>query len=171
MHPAAVPPRRPYRLPLPDGRAFELVATIGAVLFAIAVVLYVLAPLFSGREAALDPTDAEVADAHAWQTVALRALRDVEYDYHTGKLDAADYAALKSELTVEAVEALRRAEAAGEPGADTGQMDDLMRRVHELVERGVLCSSCAHHNPAGSRFCASCGRSLESPDGGAARTA
>ena len=92
-----------------------MVATLGAAMFAAAVVLFVVGPLLTGREARVTRTAAEFTDAEAWKLVTLRALRDVEYDYHTGKLDSTDYEALKNELTAEAAEFVKLAEKAGSP--------------------------------------------------------
>ena len=141
-------------------------ATFGAALFALAVVLFVLGPVLTGRQAVMVRTDEEVGDAEAWQTVALRALRDVEYDYHTGKLDAADYQRLKVELTVEAVDALRRAKAEVSPGEEVSEAEiaSATAAIEALVRSGVTCSACAHLNPENSRFCAACGTALEAGD-------
>jgi len=120
-----------------------------------------------GRQAAMARTEDEPTDAQAWQLVALRALRDVEYDYHTGKLDGPDYEALKAELTAEAVQALRRAKE-GEgmgPGATVTEQDvqTEVLRLRDAVRRGIPCVACAHLNPPASRFCASCGALLAEP--------
>jgi hypothetical protein len=108
--------------------------------------------------------------------VTLLALRDVEYDFHAGKLDETDYRQMKSELAEEALEAIDREEAewlareAGRPGTGEGAVvapghipDDVEAEIASLrasIREGVVCSQCAHPNPPGSRFCGDCGAAL-----------
>lgn len=136
--------------------------TIGAILFAGAVVLYVLYPLFSGVGAPLDRGWDEITDAEARKTAALRALRDVEYDYHTGKLDDTDYSQLRGQLTLEAVRALEEAEDVTSSVAAEGvdPIDQEVAALREGLRRGDGCGRCGHLNPTGSRYCARCGEAL-----------
>ena len=138
--------------------------TVGAVLFAGAVVLYVLYPLFSGLEAPQTLGWDEITEPEARKTVALRALRDVEYDYHTGKLDDHDYEVLRGELTAEAVAALRDAEgeteAEGWSPESESSLEDEILRIREQFRAGAACAACGHRNPDGSRFCAACGEAV-----------
>ena len=158
--------------------------TAGAVLVALGVVLFVLQPLVTGRKAPLRREDDEPTEAEARKRVALLALRDVEYDYATGKLDDEDYEDLRGELAAEALQALQ-AEArmpvdghsppeedeAREPGeSDVGgypagrSLDELEQEIaayRTALRKGVFCASCGHLNEGGSRFCAQCGSPLE----------
>jgi hypothetical protein len=101
----------------------------------------------------------ELTESEARRRVSLLALRDVEYDYHTGKLDDADYQSLRKELSAEALAALQAAKAE----ADDHRADDIeaeIAAVREGLHSGATCEDCGHRNPDGSRFCASCGRRL-----------
>jgi len=139
--------------------------TLGAILFAGAVVLYVLFPLLTGLEAPLDRGWDEITDAEARKTAALRALRDVEYDYHTGKLDDNDYELLRGELTAEAVAAIQAEEAEGSnerPLRDDArsEIESEILSIRRQFRAGTACVACGHRNPDGSRFCASCGQQV-----------
>ena len=143
-------------------------AMFGAAMFAAAVVLFVVGPILTGKQARVTRTLSEFSDAEAWKLVTLRALRDVEYDYHTGKLDDHDYQTLKSELTAEAVQAIRRVEEGDVPtdaraGRIAGVEAEIMA-MRAVLRDAVHCTACAHANPAGSRFCATCGTALMAPD-------
>lgn len=146
---------------------------LGVLLLAGAIVYFVLQPLLTGRRAPMEQADEEMTDAEAKRRVTLLALRDVEYDRETGKLDDEDYRALKRELSTEALEALsaerteRRARDAGPAnGSASGggtrvlDLEAEIRRVRKGLETGATCRSCGHVNPGGSRFCSSCGSSL-----------
>ena len=146
--------------------------TAGAVLVALGVVLFVLQPLVTGRKAPLRREDDEPTEAEARKRVALLALRDVEYDYATGKLDDEDYEDLRGELAAEALQALQAEEdEAREPGeSDVGgypagrSLDELEQEIaayRTALRKGVFCASCGHLNEGGSRFCAQCGSPLE----------
>jgi cytochrome c-type biogenesis protein CcmI len=131
----------------------------GALLLVAAVVLYIVQPVIRGQWASLSRQDDELTEVEARRRVTLLALRDVEYDYHTGKLDEEDYRALRKELSAEALDALE----AARKEAEGGPADDLeaeIAAVREGLRAGTTCPACAHANPAGSRFCAGCGRRL-----------
>lgn len=137
----------------------------GAALVAAAVVLFILQPVLKGMHASLERGEGELTDAEARKRVALLALRDVEYDFLSGKLDDADYRALKGELTAEALAALRAddgAPAGGERAPHLGD-DDLeaeIARIRGGLREGTVCGVCGFGNPEGSRFCSSCGGRL-----------
>jgi len=72
--------------------------------------LVILEPVFSGRGAPLYDGDDGYDEGAARRRVALTALRDLEYDRATGKLDEHDYGQLKTELSREALRHLEREE-------------------------------------------------------------
>ena len=123
-------------------------ATGFALLAGLASLGFLLTPLRDGtpEEAGerSDPTEPE-------RLALARALDDLEEDLETGKLDAEDHAALRSELVArgEALEAAAaRAEAESEPPADAGDAGDR------------FCAQCGAGRRAGDRFCSHCGAAL-----------
>lgn len=135
---------------------------VGAVLLVAAVVLFVLQPMLSGRRVSLHRELDEPTEAESRRRVTLLALRDVEYDFATGKLDEADYQSLKRELAAEAIAALERAEAeaAAGPAGAPPQLEDEIARLKKGLRSGTTCSVCGTPNEGGSRFCAYCGTAL-----------
>jgi len=94
-----------------DALQFLLVLAVLA-----AVVLVVSAPL---RRAAEDPPprddeDHGVAALEAAKEAKYREIRDAELDRRTGKLSDADWEALDAQLRAEAVEILKRLDAASD---------------------------------------------------------
>jgi hypothetical protein len=150
---------------------------LGAALFGTAIILYVLQPLLTGRRAPMSRGEDEMSDTEARRRVTLLALRDVEYDRVTGKLDEHDYRELHRELSAEALAALaaereeRKAEEiaadAALAGAATGTIDleAEIRRVRQGLRAGTTCGLCGHVNPRESRFCSSCGSRLTTSSG------
>jgi hypothetical protein len=115
-----------------------------SLLLALLAAAFVVAPLVARREAVLaDVAPGAVLDAEARRRVALAALKELEYDYLGGKLDEPDYRAQKQRLSLEALEAMRAAEAVGGGAA-----------AAEGRHR------CGFLNPPASRFCAGCGARL-----------
>src|SRR5437870_8071331 len=103
----------------------ELVA---GVLLAAGLVLFVLRPVLrpttgleagEAEEAGADEGD-DPDDDLSPRAVALRALKEIEFDRATGKLSDADYDALKQKYTAEALTALRQETGKGEGGLGKG---------------------------------------------------
>jgi hypothetical protein len=160
------------------------IALLAGLLVVLAVVLFILQPLLTGEEAPLFGQDDEPTEAEARKRVALLALRDVEYDFATGKLDQGDYEGLRGELAAEALAALNAQDALNTAGqqrdAGTGssdarlarslERDDLeaeIARFRAALREGTACAACGEANPAGSRFCGSCGHALPGASSGA----
>jgi hypothetical protein len=145
---------------------------ITGILLAAGAVYFVLRPILhpqlpevgkgdeGGPEEGEDPEDDLSPRA-----VAVRALKEIEFDRATGKLSDADYDALKDKYTSEALAALRAG--SREPGAGSS-------RVHATpAPRSPLPAlSCPTHGPrpeADAQFCSDCGRRLATAPGYCAR--
>lgn len=121
-----------------------------SLLLALLAAAFVVRPLVARRDALLaDVAPGAVLDAEARRRVALASLKELEYDFLGGKLDDADYRAQKERLSVEALAAMRAAEAVlGDPGEAGG------------AAAGPDRHACGFLNPPLSRFCAGCGARL-----------
>jgi len=111
-------------------------------------------PLEQATELNVDEGD-DPDDDVSPQAVALRALKEIEFDRATGKLSDTDYEQLKAKYTQEALAAMR-----GEQGA--GSREQTARPAP--APRAVLpAPSCPDHGPRpepGALFCSECGRRL-----------
>jgi hypothetical protein len=144
---------RPPRRELPRAATVAIVG-LGAGLAA----LFLAAPLrreraAAGRDAAL------AADAARPERDALvEALRDLEHDFETGKLEAADYERMRAELRGRALDLLEderlRAAAAG-PSAGGAPA-----AAGAPGAAAAGCRACGHEPAPGDRFCARCGARL-----------
>ena len=102
------------------------------------------------------------------QTVALRALKEIEFDRATGKLSDQDYDALKAKYTGEALAALREESGVRslEPGlrpAPDSRLPTLRCPDHgPRPERdAVFCSDCGRRLGTAPGYCARCGTGLD----------
>lgn len=124
-----------------------------SLLLALLAAAFVVRPLVDRRDALLvDVAPGAVLDAEARRRVALASLKELEYDYLGGKLDDTDYRAQKERLSVEALAAMRAAEAVGYGAGGAGD--------GAAVAAGPDRHACGFLNPPLSRFCAGCGARL-----------
>ncbi len=137
---------------------------IGGILLAASVVLVVLEPILSGRRAAGYRAGEEHDEGAARRRVALTALRDLEYDRATRKLDLKDYETLKGELSREALRHLDAREGAEAPpveeGLATRELEEEIAQIRRAIREGFECRSCGRINEVGARYCGGCGRAL-----------
>ena len=128
-----------------------LFRSTGATYF---VLLPILRP--SSNESASSTVDEgeDPDDDLSPQTVALRALKEIEFDRATGKLSDADYESLKAKYTVEALAALR-----GEGVQKTTPLvcpEDGARPE----PNAVFCSECGRRLGSAPGYCVRCGSAL-----------
>ena len=124
---------------------------VGTVL-ALGALAYVLWPVvaaaeghFRGpRESGLQRPMSD--DVHG---EAVAALREIEFDHATGKLSEADYAALKSQYTSDAVAALRARER-----VDDDPVEAEIRRARAMTR---VCPRCGPRPEPAARYCSRCG--------------
>jgi hypothetical protein len=154
---------------------FELIL---GVLLAAGATYYVLLPILrptvpiDGADVALVDEGDDPEDDWSPQTVALRALKEIEFDRATGKLSDADYNELKAKYTAEALAALK-----AEQGAPSA-----VRRAPEVIPSvprtahsarcpvhgsrpepdAVFCSECGRRLGSAPAYCSRCGSALES---------
>jgi len=148
------------------------------ILLAAGATYFVLLPILRppvespDGEAAGDEGD-DPADDMSPQTVALRALKEIEFDRATGKLSDSDYEQLKAKYTEQAVIALRGAGALT-PGASPGipepravargqKTTGLTCPEHGVrpEPEAVFCSECGKRLGSAPGYCARCGTALE----------
>lgn len=153
---------------------------LGTVL-AIAAMAFVLWPLFRDSDESLIAPVGRLPVSSRRER-AVDALREIEFDRATGKLSEADYAALKTRYTTEAVAAMRAESERGTLPSDA-DLEALIETARagaaRCAEHGVrpepdavYCSECgrflrgacrqcgATATAPGARFCDSCGHRL-----------
>jgi hypothetical protein len=110
----------------------------------------------------------EPDDDLSLRAVALRALKEIEFDRATGKLSDADYDALKTRYTSEALAALR----AEQPGSGMRDAGSVASGAASHPASRIPHPACPSHGPrpeSDATFCSECGRRLAAAPGYCAR--
>jgi len=148
---------------------------IAGILLAAGAVYFVLRPIFRPESAGCGMRDAggvdegeDPEDDLSPRAVALRALREIDFDRATGKLSDADYDALKAKYTSEALAALRT-EYTGSEMRDAGSVTsgDVSHPASRIPH--PVCPSHGLRPEADALFCSECGRRLATAPGYCAR--
>jgi len=148
---------------------------IGGILLAAGAVYFVLQPILrpgssggEGRDAGSVDEGDDPDDDFSPRAVALRALKEIEFDRATGKLSDTDYDVLKTRYTSEALAALRDASSGGEIRDAGGVAPAVPSHPASRIPHPV----CPTHGPrpeSAAAFCSECGRRLASAPGYCAR--
>lgn len=134
--------------------AFVAFGTILLLLLAVVVV-----SALRDREA--DLAERAEADPEARLDAALAALREVEFDYRTGKLDEEEYRRLREAYGVQALRA--RDEVAGAPGGDEPALGRASAAAGGDEAGAAVCGACGEPLRREARFCARCGEPRPAP--------
>lgn len=118
----------------------------GGLLLLLLVVVVVSAL----RDREVDPIDLAGADPVDRLEEALAALREIEFEYRSGKLSEEEYRRLREARGRDAIRARDEVTAAAEAA--------------ERVE-GRSCEECGEPIPADARFCGRCGQPLDAGGG------
>lgn len=98
----------------------DVVALPLVVALLAGVVWLVSAPLRGGAEVTAERRSGEIADLEDAKAAKYAEIRDAEMDFRTGKLSEADWRDLDRTLRAEAIDILRRLDAAGADGPERG---------------------------------------------------
>lgn len=149
-----------------------MIELIAGIVLAAGAVYFVLRPILRPESVGAEIGEADGAnegedpdDDLSPRAVALRALKEIEFDRATGKLSDADYDALKGKYTSEALIALRAE--GSEQGAGSSPL-----RADPASRSQLPAPSCPTHGrrpEPDAQFCSECGRRLGTAPGYCAR--
>lgn len=97
---------------------------------------------------------------------ALVAVRDLDFDFQTGKVAEADYRPLRQQLLMAAAEAAQREKPAYLPARPASMVEDDIEAAVRRLRRGgsatsgQVCAACGAALKIGDRFCGACGAVL-----------
>lgn len=91
---------------------------------------------------------------------ALAAIKELEFDYLTGKIAEEDYRALRARYDARAVEALTHLAAPPRPAGAGSDLDERLEAEIRAVRGRRFCVSCGGELPKAARFCPACGTAV-----------
>ena len=125
---------------------------VGFVLLAVAL-FYVGRPFFE-KPSKVTRITTKVRDVHAHDAV-LSALRDLDFDFKTGKIAEEDYQPLRAQLLGEAAQFIDAEK------NEEQQLEALIQSRRKSQARQVSCPKCGKQIVLSDAFCSSCGTKLE----------
>jgi hypothetical protein len=141
-----------------------------AVLIAVGMAVYVIFPLLSAETAGGPlPLDVTVlGDLKRRRLVVYDNLKDLEFEFQSGKIAREDYEALRTNYLGEAAGLM-----AATQDAELLKQDDAVvereiaaRRVQRKTQPKIeyTCSACGYENALPVKFCGECGARLAAPE-------
>jgi len=133
---------------------------IAAMLLITAVALFVAAPLSDQVSNEDRPaSEAESGRREHEHSLAVQALRELEFDYAMGKLDADDYHALRLRLEMRALAAMSERVTSSRHSSPC-LVGSVVRLSHSVAAAPVninFCSQCGTRSVETHNFCHNCG--------------
>jgi len=140
------------------------------ILLAVAVVAFVGYPLLREQMAGEEELELPEEDEELYRRkeTTYSALKELEFDYKTGKLSEQDFHELDARFKSSALEILEAIDELEHPTpktkaarlAETGQAGEDSNHRASAGLPADTCGSCGNVNPSGARFCAVCGDPL-----------
>jgi len=142
------------------------------ILLAAGATYLVLRPILrppgeAPRDASSLDEGEDPADDMSRQAVALRAIKEIEFDRATGKLSDQDYDALKAKYTAAALAAMRAESGTGSQEPAIKAVPGSRLQAPKCPEHGtppeadaVFCSDCGRRLGKAPGYCARCGTAL-----------
>lgn len=141
-----------------------------ALLLAVLAVGYVALPIFQPSRSVLLDEDGPLTELIQRKDTLLLTIKELEFDYQTGKLSAEDYTRMDQRLRHQAIALLRQIEQTMPSSADLeSEIEaEILRRRRVTTpaapsERAQQsCPTCQADIHPGNKFCPQCGTRLAS---------
>ena len=163
-----------------------VISLILVVIVAVLAFIYVAEPLRKPSTTLRADEDDELVDLIQRKDAVLRNIKEVEFDYHTGKLSEADFDAYNQRMRQQAIGLIRQIEKRSPevagldaeletliasrrktktvvPSAINGASPAPAKPVDEVVVEDadvIFCHECGTKAKASDKFCAQCGTAL-----------
>jgi hypothetical protein len=123
-------------------------------ILALLLAAVIIAPMLERKSV----REAEAPTPEGRKARALDALRELEFEYETGKMAESDYQRLRARWAREAIEAR---DALGETGSEVSSAG---AGTGAETEAATACPVCGAHLRPGAKFCSRCGEAVAGAD-------
>ena len=149
------------------------------IAIAILAIGYVVFPLFRTTKTPIPLSDDRLSGLMLRKETALNTIKELEFDYHTGKLNDEDYERLNQRLRRQAIGLLQRIEkiapvASGldaeleeaiaehrqTSSATSANQNGVAENSTDQSAYAIVCPQCNHVLKPSDKFCAQCGTAL-----------
>jgi hypothetical protein len=130
----------------------EIIFIVALVLVTIVLVGWPLANPEKYRRIGWAAPQGSVQDLYSARDSTFDALRDLQFEFTTGKLSQADYDMLKTRYDLKAAQILQQLDAL-KPARPAG-------RAKKAASAGKVCPKCGAESDTSNRFCVRCGGRL-----------
>jgi hypothetical protein len=139
------------------------------IIMVAGLVIFVGEPLVRQQPAALPNAvqAQEVEQLSLHKEILYTAIRDLDFDYQTGKVDQQDYTTLRQQLEGEAIQALRALDAVDPLAALDNELErQIVALRHGMPSEAIgatviACPQCGVRLQGDEHFCAACGQALQ----------
>ena len=134
------------------------------ILILSAATVYVALPYWQRRVAVKSNLkNSHIADLLERRDNLLATIKDIEFDYQTGKISPEDFAEMNAKYRSEAVAILKRID--GAVKGKNKNKEKIEAELRQLKARrkntnGKFCANCGNAVQPGDRFCTQCGTRL-----------
>lgn len=126
---------------------------IGILLFA-AVMYFIYLPFRQNQRTGTKTRKMETSPKVQRETV-LTALRNLDFDFKTGKITEDDYVPLRTQLMEEAARYIEL------DSEEEDKLETLIQSRRAALQKSQGCGTCGAPLEAGQRFCANCGSAVQ----------
>ncbi len=146
----------------------DIAAILIGLAMAILVAAYVAEPLIHAKRPSLNPeTENRKSRLEAEYRVALEAIRDLDFDFQTGKIVEEDYRTLRERTAQHGAALLKELDQAVIKSSGRQVAQRVSNEIEAMVQArrkagaARTCPACGRPVQPGHRFCGKCGASLE----------
>lgn len=129
----------------------------------MATIAYVVRPYWQRQSTiGLHKSNGQLADLKTKRDTLLAAIKDIEFDYQTGKISAEDFSEMNARYRFQAIEMMKRIDGSGNRHRTQKLEEELSKMRSQQKKPGTnFCPQCGTAAAIGDLFCSECGKHLK----------